>query len=115
MDEHTIPLEAGIEDRAISLTKGCYVGQEVIIRVLDRGQGRVADGSSASSGDPAAAMLAAGEALVAATAASDIGSSRAPSCRRRCRARSASATCTAIAVPGACSTARHATVRRTVT
>lgn len=42
MDEHTIPLEAGIEDRAISLTKGCYVGQEVIIRVLHRGHGRVA-------------------------------------------------------------------------
>ncbi len=42
MDEHTIPLEAGIEDRAISLTKGCYVGQEIIIRVLHRGGGRVA-------------------------------------------------------------------------
>jgi len=42
MDEDTIPLEAGIEDRAISLTKGCYVGQEVIIRVLHRGHGRVA-------------------------------------------------------------------------
>lgn len=42
MDEHTIPLEAGIEDRAISFTKGCYVGQEIIIRVLHRGGGRVA-------------------------------------------------------------------------
>jgi folate-binding protein YgfZ len=42
MDEETIPLEAGIEDRAISFTKGCYVGQEVIIRVLHRGHGRVA-------------------------------------------------------------------------
>jgi folate-binding protein YgfZ len=42
MTADTIPLEAGIEDRAISLTKGCYVGQEVIIRVLHRGQGRVA-------------------------------------------------------------------------
>ncbi|MQA30566.1 MAG: aminomethyl transferase family protein [Luteitalea sp.] len=42
MDEDTIPLEAGIETRAISLTKGCYVGQEVIIRVLHRGHGRVA-------------------------------------------------------------------------
>jgi folate-binding protein YgfZ len=41
MTDDTIPLEAGIEDRAISLTKGCYVGQEVIIRVLHRGQGRV--------------------------------------------------------------------------
>ena len=42
MDEDTIPLEAGIEDRAISFTKGCYVGQEVIVRVRDRGHGRVA-------------------------------------------------------------------------
>lgn len=42
MDTTTIPLEAGIEDRAISMTKGCYVGQEVIIRVLHRGGGRVA-------------------------------------------------------------------------
>jgi folate-binding protein YgfZ len=42
MNEDTIPLEAGIEDRAISHTKGCYVGQEVIIRVLHRGHGRVA-------------------------------------------------------------------------
>jgi folate-binding protein YgfZ len=42
MNEETIPLEAGLESRAISLTKGCYVGQEVIIRVLHRGHGRVA-------------------------------------------------------------------------
>ncbi|MGE3956862.1 MAG: folate-binding protein YgfZ [Vicinamibacterales bacterium] len=42
MDEETIPLEAGIEPRAISFTKGCYVGQEIIIRVLHRGHGRVA-------------------------------------------------------------------------
>ncbi len=42
MTEETIPLEAGIEDRAISFTKGCYVGQEVIVRVMQRGGGRVA-------------------------------------------------------------------------
>jgi folate-binding protein YgfZ len=42
MNEDTIPLEAGIEDRAISFTKGCYVGQEVIVRVTHRGGGRVA-------------------------------------------------------------------------
>lgn len=42
MDQDTIPLEAGIEDRAISFTKGCYVGQEVIVRVTTRGGGRVA-------------------------------------------------------------------------
>jgi len=42
MNEDTIPLEAGIEERAISFTKGCYVGQEVIVRVTHRGGGRVA-------------------------------------------------------------------------
>jgi folate-binding protein YgfZ len=42
MGPDTIPLEAAIEDRAISFTKGCYVGQEVIIRVMHRGHGRVA-------------------------------------------------------------------------
>jgi folate-binding protein YgfZ len=41
MTEDTIPLEAGIEQRAISFTKGCFVGQEVVIRVLHRGGGRV--------------------------------------------------------------------------
>ena len=42
MTTETIPLEAGIEARAISFTKGCYPGQELIIRVLHRGGGRVA-------------------------------------------------------------------------
>jgi folate-binding protein YgfZ len=42
MTEDTIPLEAGIESTALSFTKGCYVGQEVIVRVLHRGGGRVA-------------------------------------------------------------------------
>jgi folate-binding protein YgfZ len=41
MTHETIPLEAGLLDRAISTTKGCYVGQEVIVRVLHRGGGRV--------------------------------------------------------------------------
>jgi folate-binding protein YgfZ len=42
MNADTIPLEAGLEARAISFTKGCYVGQEVIVRVMHRGHGRVA-------------------------------------------------------------------------
>jgi len=42
MTAETIPLEANLLDRAISTSKGCYVGQEVIIRVLHRGGGRVA-------------------------------------------------------------------------
>jgi folate-binding protein YgfZ len=42
MNDETIPLEAGLLERAISTSKGCYVGQEIIIRVLHRGGGRVA-------------------------------------------------------------------------
>lgn len=37
MTEDTMPVEAGIEARAISDTKGCYTGQEVIVRIRDRG------------------------------------------------------------------------------
>ena len=37
MDENTIPVEAGIHDRAIDYAKGCYTGQEVIVRIRDRG------------------------------------------------------------------------------
>jgi folate-binding protein YgfZ len=37
MDGDTLPPEAGIEDRAIDHTKGCYTGQEVIVRIRDRG------------------------------------------------------------------------------
>ena len=37
LDADVIPLEAGLLERAISTTKGCYTGQEVIIRILHRG------------------------------------------------------------------------------
>lgn len=37
LDENVIPLEAGLRERAISETKGCYTGQEVIVRILHRG------------------------------------------------------------------------------
>jgi folate-binding protein YgfZ len=33
MDESNIPLECGIESRAVSYNKGCYIGQEVINRI----------------------------------------------------------------------------------
>jgi len=33
MDESINPLEAGLETRAISFSKGCYIGQEVISRI----------------------------------------------------------------------------------
>lgn len=37
LDDGTIPVEAAIHDRAIDYTKGCYTGQEVIVRIRDRG------------------------------------------------------------------------------
>lgn len=37
MDEGTIPTEAGLEVVAIDHAKGCYTGQEVIVRIRDRG------------------------------------------------------------------------------
>jgi folate-binding protein YgfZ len=67
MHEDTIPLEAGIEDRAISLTKGCYVGQEIIIRVLHRGHGRVARKLVGLSLDEGAAVPHPGAPIAAGT------------------------------------------------
>lgn len=67
LDSETIPLEAGVEDRAISMTKGCYVGQEVIVRILHRGKGRVARRlvglcfEPASACPPPGTVLGAGE------------------------------------------------------
>ena len=37
LDQETLPPEAGIDSRAIDHTKGCYTGQEVIVRIRDRG------------------------------------------------------------------------------
>lgn len=37
MDDGTLAPEAGIVDRAIDHAKGCYTGQEVIVRIRDRG------------------------------------------------------------------------------
>jgi folate-binding protein YgfZ len=42
MDHDTLPPEAGVEPRAISYQKGCFPGQEVLVRIRDRGHGRVA-------------------------------------------------------------------------
>jgi folate-binding protein YgfZ len=38
MDDSTIPQEAGINQRAVSFTKGCYVGQETVARLHYRGK-----------------------------------------------------------------------------
>jgi tRNA-modifying protein YgfZ len=57
MSKRTIPAEAGINERAVSFTKGCYIGQETVARLHYKGKPnrhlralRLA--SPASDGDP---------------------------------------------------------------
>jgi folate-binding protein YgfZ len=38
MDGETIPQEAGVNERAVSFTKGCYVGQETVARLHYKGK-----------------------------------------------------------------------------
>ena len=38
MDGDTIPQEAGLNERAVSFTKGCYVGQETVARLHYKGK-----------------------------------------------------------------------------
>jgi folate-binding protein YgfZ len=38
MDADTIPQEAGLNERAVSFTKGCYVGQETVARLHYKGK-----------------------------------------------------------------------------
>lgn len=37
LDENTIPAEAGVVERSVSFTKGCYTGQELVARIDSRG------------------------------------------------------------------------------
>lgn len=57
MDGTTIPQEAGLNDRAVSFTKGCYVGQETVARLHYRGKPNrhlrgLQLGAAAAHGDP---------------------------------------------------------------
>jgi folate-binding protein YgfZ len=38
LDDSVIPQEAGLNQRAVSFTKGCYVGQETVARLFYRGK-----------------------------------------------------------------------------
>ncbi len=38
LDDTVIPQEAGLNDRAVAFTKGCYVGQETVARLYYRGK-----------------------------------------------------------------------------
>jgi folate-binding protein YgfZ len=71
LDDSTIPQEAGLNERAVSFTKGCYVGQETVARLFYRGKpNRHLRGLRLSEPAPAGAELRLGERVVGHLASS---------------------------------------------
>jgi folate-binding protein YgfZ len=65
MDADTIPQEAGLNERAVSFTKGCYVGQETVARLFYKGKpNRHLRGLELSEPAPRGAELRLGEKAV---------------------------------------------------
>lgn len=65
LDDATIPQEAGLNERAVSFTKGCYVGQETVARLFYRGKpNRHLRGLRLSEPAPRGAELRLGEKVV---------------------------------------------------
>jgi folate-binding protein YgfZ len=65
LDDSVIPQEAGLNERAVSFTKGCYVGQETVARLYYRGKpNRRLRGLRLSAPAPAGAELRLGEKTV---------------------------------------------------
>jgi folate-binding protein YgfZ len=65
LDDSVIPQEAGLNDRAVSFTKGCYVGQETVARLYYRGKpNRRLRGVKLSEPVPPGAELRLGEKTV---------------------------------------------------
>jgi tRNA-modifying protein YgfZ len=62
IDDGTMPEEAGLVERAVSFTKGCYVGQETVARLHWRGKpNRHLRGLRLSAPVPAGTPLVLGE------------------------------------------------------
>ena len=58
LDESVIPQEAGLNERAVSFTKGCYVGQETVARLHYKGRpNRILRGLEISSPVPSGTPL----------------------------------------------------------
>jgi folate-binding protein YgfZ len=65
VDDSVIPQEAGLNDRAVSFTKGCYVGQETVARLFYRGKpNRQLRGLKLSAPAPTGAEITLGDRVV---------------------------------------------------
>jgi folate-binding protein YgfZ len=65
IDDSVIPQEAGLNERAVSFTKGCYVGQETVARLYYRGKpNRRLLGLKLSAPAPSGSELRLGEKVV---------------------------------------------------
>ena len=78
LDDKTIPQEAGLERDAVSFTKGCFVGQELVCRIDTRGHvnrhlRRVRSLSGTALGAGAEVVLADKTVGTVTSAAGDIG------------------------------------------
>jgi tRNA-modifying protein YgfZ len=79
LDDATIPQEAGLNDRAVSFTKGCYVGQETVARLFYRGKpNRHLRGLRLSEPVPAGAQLQLGERVVGKVSSSLVSPTHGP-------------------------------------
>jgi folate-binding protein YgfZ len=79
LDDTTIPQEAGLNERAVSFTKGCYVGQETVARLFYRGKpNRHLRGLKLSEPAPAGTQLHLGERVVGKLASSLVSPAHGP-------------------------------------
>jgi folate-binding protein YgfZ len=79
LDDTVIPQEAGLNERAVSFTKGCYVGQETVARLHYRGRPtRHLRGLALSAPAPTGAELRLGDRVVGAVGSSVVHPLRGP-------------------------------------
>ena len=79
LDDSTIPQEAGLNERAVSFTKGCYVGQETVARLFYRGKpNRHLRGLRLSEPAPVGAELQLGERVVGRLSSSLVSPAHGP-------------------------------------
>ncbi|MGI8731015.1 MAG: YgfZ/GcvT domain-containing protein [Solirubrobacteraceae bacterium] len=79
LDDTTIPQEAGLNERAVSFTKGCYVGQETVARLYYRGKpNRHLRGLRLSEHAPAGTPLHLGERAIGRLTSSVVSPAHGP-------------------------------------